>query len=374
MQQLEILFSLDDYHVHSDARVSADEELTVTTPAARWAYALSFPPRAGAERNGMWLVTVDVAVESGQIGIGVLRDDGRSFIKEAVVSSSTTVVLRVPDGEKCGALVVRNAGGDGAGRARLRSVTCRREPGGAQPYLVDIPARHVAGEVRPVSGGIEVFDDANAAGINTARIGWLSRLDLDPKGRAVLDVGAGVGYFSRYYADRGASVVALEGRAENVAVLRERHPDIQAHVADVQAEDLRGFATFDIVHCFGLLYHLDSPVIALRRMEAVCRDVLLLETMVCDSRSPIMLLADETHTVNQALAGLGCRPSPTFVAMALNRIGFANVYGTTDPPHHPDFQFDWLDNGDVTRHGHNLRCMFVASRRPLADRMVTPLL
>src|SRR5262249_18500549 len=114
-----------------------------------------------------------------------------------------------------------------------------------------------------------------------------------------------------------------------------------------------------------LLYHLDSPVIALRRMHDVCEDVLLLETMICDSSKPLMRLEDETATVNQALAGLGCRPTPTFVVTALNRVGFRFIYGTTRPPVHPDFMFEWRDNGDTHRDGHNLRCVFVASRKAM---------
>jgi hypothetical protein len=62
------------------------------------------------------------------------------------------------------------------------------------------------------------------------------------------------------------------------------------------------------------------------------------------------------------------------VALALNRIGFPFVYGSTVPPDHPDFRFEWEDNLDVTRNGHNLRCMFVASRRALAHPTLESLL
>jgi hypothetical protein len=120
-------------------------------------------------------------------------------------------------------------------------------------------------------------------------------------------------------------------------------------VADVQADDLASLGRLDIVHCFGLLYHLDSPVIALRRLHDVCGELLLLETMVCDSSAPMSILADEPGAVNQALAGLGCRPSPAFIVTALNRIGFRHIYGATTPPRHPDFSFEWRDNGDVVR-------------------------
>ena len=83
-----------------------------------------------------------------------------------------------------------------------------------------------------------------------------------------------------------------------------------------------------------------------------------------------MVLADEQLSANQALAGLACRPSPSFVAMTLDRLGFSHVYGTTAPPDHPDFKFESHDNRDKSRDGYNLRCMFVASRRPIGGRLV----
>jgi hypothetical protein len=87
-----------------------------------------------------------------------------------------------------------------------------------------------------------------------------------------------------------------------------------------------------------------------------------------------MVLADERLSANQALAGLACRPTPSFVAMALDRLGFAHVYGTTAPPDHPDFHFEWLGNGDVTRNRRNLRCMFIASRTSLMHPQLVELI
>jgi hypothetical protein len=60
-------------------------------------------------------------------------------------------------------------------------------------------------------------------------------------------------------------------------------------------------------------------------MAAVRNDLLLIETMVCDSRAPVLRFEDETTSVNQALRGLAHRPSPSYLATALNRIGFDQV-------------------------------------------------
>src|SRR5262249_21289421 len=120
--------------------------------------------------------------------------------------------------------------------------------------------------------------------------------------------------------------------------------------------------------------HLDSPVAALRRIEEVCRGVVLLETMVVDAEQPVMVLADETFAVNQAMAGVGCRPSPSFVTLALNRVGFPYVYAAASPPYHPDYKFEWCNNLDTIRDGNNLRCVFVASRTRLENPALIPLL
>lgn len=129
-----------------------------------------------------------------------------------------------------------------------------------------------------------------------------------------------------------------------------------------------------MVFCYGVLYHLESPLRALRNMAAVCNDFVLLETMVCDSRLSILRLEDEPTTANQALRGLAHRPSPSYLATALNRVGFDYVYAATDPPDHPDYRFSWLGNMDTARNGALLRGVFVASRTPLEQSGLTSLL
>jgi hypothetical protein len=108
-------------------------------------------------------------------------------------------------------------------------------------------------------------------------------------------------------------------------------------------------------------------------MAAVCEHLLLIETVVCDSRLPVLRLDDETLSVNQALRGLAHRPSPPYLVTALNRIGFEHVYAATDPPQHPDYRFSSLDNLDTSREGALLRGIFVAARSPLHRPGLEPL-
>jgi 2-polyprenyl-3-methyl-5-hydroxy-6-metoxy-1,4-benzoquinol methylase len=233
------------------------------------------------------------------------------------------------------------------------------------PAVFDrIKRRKIAAEPRPAGGGVESFDTDAALELNSARLAHLASLDLPIEGRTVLEVGAGVGRLTDFFLKRGCSIVVTEARAENVAELRHRLPTVDARVADVE-EDLQHLGRFGVVFCYGLLYHLESPLRALRNMAAVCDDLLLIETMVCDARAPLLRIDDEAKSVNQALRGLAHHPSPPYLAIALNRAGFDYVYAATNPPDHPDYRFSWLDNMDTFRNGALLRGVFVASRSPL---------
>jgi SAM-dependent methyltransferase len=236
-----------------------------------------------------------------------------------------------------------------------------------------VRARTFADEAIPEGGDLRVFDVDAALRINDARMRAIESLGLDLENKRVLDVGSGPGHFIGFYQSRRCTVTAVEGRVDNVAALRQRHPDVQAVVADVQSFDLTALGRFDVVHCLGLLYHLENPIAALRNMFNVCAGVLVLETIVMDAAGPVLAIEDEMKTVNQALAGIGCRPTPSFVAMALNRVGFPFVYGLAQPPDHEDFQFEWIGDGRYQRDGHPLRCMFVASSTALRNSGLVPL-
>jgi SAM-dependent methyltransferase len=235
-----------------------------------------------------------------------------------------------------------------------------------------IARRAIAAERRPEGGGVESFDTDAANELNVARLAHLASLNLPLDGRSVLEVGPGVGRLTGFFLERGCSVVATEARSENLEELRRRMPAVDAREADVE-ESLLHLGSFDVVFCYGLLYHLESPLRALRNMAAVCTDLVLIETMVCDARLPVLRLEDETTSVNQALRGLAHRPSPSYLALALNRIGFDHVYAATDPPDHPDYRFTWVDNMDTARDGALLRGVFVASRTPQKQYGLTSL-
>jgi len=228
-----------------------------------------------------------------------------------------------------------------------------------------VTRRELESEPRFEHGGLETFDTPAAHEINRARMEHLGSLGLDLAGKKVLDVGCGVGHLAQFFVKLGCQVTSVDARDSNIASLRSRYPGLEAHVLNVETESLSRLGRFDVVFCYGLLYHLENPLGALRNMEAVCDELLLLETIVCDHGEPVLLLSDESVVFNQALIGLGCRPSPSYVVMALNRSGFRYVYAPRQPPEHPEFRFEWRNDLAWLRDGLNMRCVFLGSRRAL---------
>jgi SAM-dependent methyltransferase len=240
--------------------------------------------------------------------------------------------------------------------------------------MAPVSHRSIAAEMLPEGGDEQSFETEAARQINRARLQHLASLGLPLDGRTVLDVGGGPGHLAQFFVERGCRVVSTDARDENVERARALYPQLDVRLLDVERpDDVAALGRFDVVFCYGLLYHLENPLLALRSLAAATTDLLLLETMVCDAESPVLLLDDETSSWNQALRGLGNRPSPSWVAMAMDRVGMEHVYAPTTRPDFPDYHFGWRNDLAWSREGNPLRCTFVASRLPLDSDRLTPL-
>ena len=113
---------------------------------------------------------------------------------------------------------------------------------------------------------------------NSRRLEHLATLGLDLAGRKVLEVGAGIGDHTSFFLDRNCHVTALEGRPENVEILKSRFPLVETLCLDLDDDEIADFRRFEIVYAYGLLYHLAEPRRAIVRMPVWCSDLLLLET------------------------------------------------------------------------------------------------
>jgi SAM-dependent methyltransferase len=177
-----------------------------------------------------------------------------------------------------------------------------------------------------------LFDAPFYQAINEARWAALQRMmavvqaQIGPI-KSVIDLGAGPGWFAGRLSDAGYDVLALEGRPELVELARQRAPAARFEPFDFDAESLSAVpAPADAVVCFGLLYHLENPLRALRMCRAMANGVLFLETMTLPEEGSAARLMPENANETQGMRPLALLLSPDTVVHALNAAGFSRVY------------------------------------------------
>jgi SAM-dependent methyltransferase len=211
-----------------------------------------------------------------------------------------------------------------------------------------------------------IFDAEHYARLNSSREEALSAVlkKLVPQLnlRTAIDVGCGAGYFSKFLRSTGFEITAVDGRAENVEETKRRVPD--AKVATVNAEDSRisELGKFDLVFCFGLLYHLENPFQTIRSLYQMTGRLLLVEGVTFPGNDVLMGLVDEGRGEDQGLNFVAFYPTEACLIKMMYRAGFTNVYKFREMPRHPDFR----PQGKARR----VRTMLAASSVDLPEELL----
>lgn len=118
-----------------------------------------------------------------------------------------------------------------------------------------------------VNDPFAVFLTPEASAINAARQAHLASLGLDLAHKRVLEVGAGIGLHTPFFLERGCEVLVTDGNAENVGEIRRRLANVQSAQLDLEQDGaIDTLGAFDIVYCYGLLYHLSNPEAAIKKL------------------------------------------------------------------------------------------------------------
>jgi tRNA (mo5U34)-methyltransferase len=189
-----------------------------------------------------------------------------------------------------------------------------------------------------------------------------SVLDTHFKGRwndmDCLDVACNEGFFSFELNKRGArSVYGLDIRPENIerADFLRRIWGISEDAVSFEVKNLFALsdlsAPFDCTLFFGILYHIEDPVGALRLMRRLTKEICVIETQITRQETPIIsgfgrsseayehpasfALRIENDTVGNPLAAaegiLSLIPNHQAVLDTLKAVGFSKVERITPP-------------------------------------------
>jgi ubiquinone/menaquinone biosynthesis C-methylase UbiE len=131
-----------------------------------------------------------------------------------------------------------------------------------------------------VTSPLSIFHSFHYLRHNQRRQERLATLGLDIAGKNVLEVGAGIGDHTAFFLDRGCRVVTSDARPASIEKLRERfasQKNVSVRQIDLDQPHLSGAGdeVFDIVYCYGPLYHLGRPA------EAMLTDNLMVKQTRC---------------------------------------------------------------------------------------------
>ena len=167
--------------------------------------------------------------------------------------------------------------------------------------------------------------------------------------KTTLDIGCGHGYFSEILKERNLDVLGVDGRADNVAECRVRHPGIRFEIGNIESPEITSMGKFDFVLCFGLLYHLENPCQAIRHLFALTGQAILIEAILAPGGENTAVLFDECEGEDQGLNHIAVVPSESFLVRMLHAAGFPAVYRAKHPPVHPEFKGSVWMRGTASR-------------------------
>ena len=206
--------------------------------------------------------------------------------------------------------------------------------------------------------------------LTARRLEHLTTLALPIWNRSVLELAGRQGDLTHYFTDRGCHVTVVEPRKSNLLQIRRKvalgyiFPDKnKVSVLPMDLEKAVPAGSWEIVFCFGLLYHLEQPLLFLSRIAPLVRDFLILETLVSSS---VVQITEPAAGDSSGLSGRATllRREDVFYAL---KVLFEYVYVPITQPNHEEFAIDWANQSVPSR------AIFVASRRALPSEG-TPLM
>ncbi len=204
--------------------------------------------------------------------------------------------------------------------------------------------------------------------LNARRLEHLASLGLDLRRRSVLEVGAGVGDLTSFFSDRECAVLATDARDDNVRQLAHRyghHPFVTTARLCLDPPPADPVGRFDVVFCYGVLYHLADPGAALSYLASCCGGMLLVDSAVHgEPELDVVVQTKDASVPTASVSGVLATPGRSWLYGQLREL-FEYVYVPAIQPNHYLYPVDW---GRPLQPGS--RAMIVASRRPIDSALL----
>jgi 2-polyprenyl-3-methyl-5-hydroxy-6-metoxy-1,4-benzoquinol methylase len=141
---------------------------------------------------------------------------------------------------------------------------------------------NIENEEKRISALYDIFDEGTRLSTKATQIEFLTTVKQIEKhlelGMKILDLGAGTGEYSLYFAKKGFEVTAIELVEKHVIQIKEKiNSEMSLKVFSGNAIDISMIKdkSYDIVLCFGPLYHLakiEDRMKCIEEVKRVCKD------------------------------------------------------------------------------------------------------
>lgn len=200
----------------------------------------------------------------------------------------------------------------------------------------------------------ELYIPPEMAVIHTTRLQMLDAV-IEPlfgdrwRETTAIDIACHEGYFSTFLAGKYCKkVLGIDTREEHVtdaSLIRDiyGYKNLDYRVGDVRTMDATDYEPADIVLVFGLLYHLENPVQAIRLASQLTRNVCIIETQItpnitgivdwgaCTNHREIQgtfSIIDETEETDKpeaSISGISVVPSKEALFWLFKHFGFKRI-------------------------------------------------
>lgn len=212
----------------------------------------------------------------------------------------------------------------------------------------------------PDGSSTSTYHEDHIHEIHTTRLRMLEscldrNLGTDKSALTALDLASHQGWFAYNMARMGfASVLGIDARQSHVedsTLISNIYgmEQLQFRRGNIHDQTTEELGAFDVVLMFGLLYHLENPVGALRVCRALCRNLCVIETQVVPGMTGyvdygsyqyvrplkgsfgIIDEVDDTHGPEASVTGICLVPSLEALMWLLKKVGFSEAT-ILDPP------------------------------------------
>jgi hypothetical protein len=205
--------------------------------------------------------------------------------------------------------------------------------------------------------------------INKQRIEHFNSLKLNIVNKTILETGCGgKGDHTINLLKYTSNVTINDARLNNIKMcLTNINKNLEFNTWDLNIDFNTNGKMYDIIYCYGTLYHLYNPSLCIKNLSNICNDFMIICTAGNENDEGIEYVKEDISQHSQAYVKCGCRPSRKWVLDEMSKY-FNYIYFPKTQPLHYDFKTDYSKR---LNNGSNYRFIIIGSKNKIDNDLLT---